>query len=103
MSEELEPGSHREKDEEEDLFVQEVRRQAERVRRGKTLSFWQGLSLAGAIGWMVSVPAVGGALLGRWIDRRSGTGIFWTLSLLVLGVGLGCATAWRHVRQELNR
>jgi ATP synthase protein I len=86
----------------EDPFVREIRRQAERARAGRHLSFWQGLGLVGAVGWMVSLPAVLGALLGRWIDGYFNSGIFWTLSLLVAGLVLGCASAWRHVRQELN-
>ncbi len=86
----------------EDRFVQEVRRQAERQRRGRHLSFWQGLGLVGAVGWMVSLPSVFGAVLGRYLDARFRTGIFWTLSLLTLGLFLGCATAWRHVSRELK-
>ena len=86
----------------EDPFVSEIRRQAERARAGRHLTFWQGLGLVGAIGWMVSLPAVLGALSGRWLDARFASGIFWTLSLLVLGLAIGCASAWRHVRRELN-
>jgi ATP synthase protein I len=86
----------------EDPFVREVRRQAERARTGRHLTFWQGLGLVGAVGWMVSLPAVLGALVGRWLDARLASGIFWTLSLLVAGLALGCASGWRHVRRELN-
>jgi ATP synthase protein I len=89
-------------DKPEDPFVSEIRRQAERARTGRQLSFWQGLGLVGAVGWMVSLPAVLGALLGRWLDARFDSGIFWTLSLLVAGLALGCASAWRHVRRELK-
>ncbi|HEY7422944.1 MAG TPA: AtpZ/AtpI family protein [Gemmataceae bacterium] len=86
---------------EEDPFVREVRRQAERVRAARHLGFWQGLGLVGTVGWMVSVPGVLGALAGRWIDARFATGIQWTLGLLVAGLSLGCLSAWRHVRREL--
>ncbi len=86
----------------EDPFVSELRRQAERARTGRHLTFWQGLGLVGAIGWMVSLPAVFGALLGRWLDARLDSGVFWTLALLVAGLTLGCASAWRHGRRELN-
>lgn len=86
----------------EDRFVREIRRQAERARAARHLTFWQGLSLVGAVGWMVSLPAVVGAMVGRWIDARYGTGVFWTLSLLALGLALGCASAWRSVRREIN-
>ena len=52
---------------------------------------------------MVSLPPVLGALLGRWLDVRYASGIFWTLSLLVAGLLLGCASAWRHVNEELKQ
>jgi len=87
---------------EEDPFVREVRRQAERAESARHMSFWQGLALVGAVGWMVSLPAVLGALLGRWIDQVWGTGISWTLSLLALGLALGCVSAWRHARGDLK-
>ncbi|HLN27565.1 MAG TPA: AtpZ/AtpI family protein [Gemmataceae bacterium] len=86
----------------DDPFVREIRRQAERARIGRHVTFWQGLGLVGAIGWMVSLPAVLGALLGRWLDARSASGIFWTLSLLTAGLALGCASAWRRARRELK-
>ncbi len=86
----------------DDRFTQEVRREAERIQRGRRQGLWQGLVTVGAIGWMVSVPAVLGALLGRWLDGRAGTGIFWTLSLLAVGLAAGCTSAWRHAQQELK-
>ena len=86
----------------DEAFVGEVRRQVERLRTSRQLSFWQGLSLAGAVGWMVSTPAVIGALLGHWLDVRFSTGIFWTLGLIALGLTVGCASAWRHVHRELK-
>ncbi len=58
----------------EDPFVREIRRQAERAGASQHMTFWQGLSLVGSVGWMVVVPALLGAFLGRWIDRRIGHG-----------------------------
>ena len=86
----------------EDPFVVEVRRQAERAGRARHLTFWQGLGLVGSVGWMVAVPTVGGALLGRWLDARFATHVFWTLSLLFVGVVLGSASAWRQIKRELG-
>ena len=86
----------------EDPFVSEVRRQAERARTSRDLTFWQGLRLVGAIGWMVSLPGVAGALLGRWLDRHYASGVFWTLLFLTLGLALGCASAWRHVDRSFG-
>ena len=65
------------------------------------MAFWRGLSLIGAVGWMVALPAVGGAAAGRLLDAQFGSGIFWTLPLLILGLLLGCYSAWRYVRREL--
>ena len=87
---------------EDDPFVREVRRQAERARGSHGLTFMEGLSLVGAVGWMVVLPALAGAAAGRWIDRRYGAGVFWTLSLLMFGLALGCATAWRHLQRDLH-
>jgi ATP synthase protein I len=86
----------------QDPFVAEVRRQAARASRARHLTFWQGLGLVGSVGWMVAVPAVFGALIGRWLDARFGTNVFWTLSLLFLGVTLGSGSAWRQIKRELG-
>jgi ATP synthase protein I len=91
------------RDRDEEPFVREVRRQAERARARQHLTFWQGLNLVGSVGWMVVLPALLGAFAGRWIDARERTGVFWTLSSLFLGLVLGCTSAWRHVGRELDR
>jgi ATP synthase protein I len=85
----------------DERFVGEVRRQAERAAKARQTGFWHGLAAVGAVGWMVTVPAVAGALAGRWLDERFAQGIFWTLSLLVAGLAIGCASAWRYISGEL--
>lgn len=85
-----------------DDFAKEIGKQAERRRAGRGRSVWQGLAQVGTIGWTVALPAVAGAFLGRWVDARYRTGIFWTLSLLTLGLAIGCVTAWRSMSRELR-
>ncbi len=92
-----------ERDRDEDPFVREIRRQAERAGASQQTTFWRGLGLVGSVGWMVVVPALLGAFVGRWIDRWMGTPVFWTISLLFAGLALGCASTWRHVHQELEQ
>ena len=90
-------------DELDDAFQATVRRQSERIERGrreKGRSFWQYLSLIGVVGWSVVVPMLLGALLGQWIDRKSGADGPWTLGLLCLGLALGCWNAWRTVTKD---
>jgi ATP synthase protein I len=68
-------------------------------RRGPE-GVWAGLGVSGLIGWSVSVPTVGGALLGLWWDRRHPGGHSWTLALLAAGLFIGCLNAWHWVFQQ---
>ncbi|HXQ47915.1 MAG TPA: AtpZ/AtpI family protein [Caulobacteraceae bacterium] len=62
-------------------------------------SLGQNLAMIGALGWLVITPTLAGLFVGRWLDHIFTSGIFWTGALLVVGVTLGCAIAWRRVRQ----
>jgi ATP synthase protein I len=87
-------------------FVQQVAAKAARKLRAQRegdQGVWSGLGMLGAIGWSVAVPTVGGALLGRWWDRRNPGGHSWTLVLLVAGLVIGCANAWRWMSQNDGR
>ena len=79
-------------------LLKSVRRQRARhqnsLRQGEP-SFVRYLAQVGALGWTIVVPTLLGVFLGRWIDRRLGTGIFWTGPLLLVGLALGCWSAWR--------
>ncbi len=59
-----------------------------------------GLGYMGMIGWLVVVPVLLLAWLGRWLDARSSGGISWTLSLLLLGLVIGIWNAWRWIVQH---
>jgi len=79
---------------------EEIGRKAQRklrARRERDRGVWFGLGMFGLIGWSVAIPTVGGIALGLWLDSVFGSGISWTLSLLVVGVGLGCLNAWYWV------
>jgi len=86
----------------EDGFVDEVRRQVKRARESRELSFWEGLSLVGAVGWLIVIPSVVGAVVGRWLDDRCGSGLLLTLLLMGLGLAAGCLAAWRHAKRDLK-
>lgn len=64
------------------------------LRQGEP-SLGRYLAQVGALGWAIVIPALLGVFLGRWIDQRLGTGIFWTGPLLLAGLGLGCWSAWQ--------
>ncbi|TDN38821.1 F0F1 ATP synthase subunit [Hymenobacter sp. UV11] len=65
-------------------------------------AIWHGLTLMGIIGWTVVVPTLGGAALGRWLDKHAPAPapLSWTLTLLLLGLVAGCLMAWVWVKQQ---
>jgi len=92
----LEPENH-------DRLEEAVRtRQARRARwkREGERSLGQNLAMIGALGWTIVLPTLIGIFAGRWLDARFSMGIFWTLGLLVAGLALGCALAWRRMHSE---
>ncbi len=56
------------------------------------------LGLVGALGWLLVLPPVGGAWLGRWLDHRFDSGVFWSATLIFCGVVLGALLVWQRVR-----
>jgi len=54
----------------------------------------------GTLGLLFVVPVVIGAYVGRWLDGLSaGYSMRWTLSLIVLGVGIGALNVYLNVRE----
>jgi ATP synthase protein I len=58
------------------------------------------LAQIGVLGWIVVVPMLIGTFIGRWLDQRLSTGIFWTAPLLLLGLMVGCWSAWRWIKSQ---
>jgi len=56
--------------------------------------------MMGLVGWSVVVPTLLGILLGIWLDKHHANSHSWTLSLLVVGLALGCLHAWHWVAKE---
>ena len=71
-------------------------RQARWQREGER-SLGQNLAMIGVLGWTIVAPLLLGIFAGRWLDRQLGTGIALTLGLLVAGLALGCALAWKRM------
>jgi ATP synthase protein I len=73
-----------------------------RARRHSAQGVWFGVGMMGLIGWSVVVPTLLGAAFGVWLDTRHPGSHSWTLSLLVIGLVIGCANAWLWVQKEEN-
>ena len=71
-----------------------------KAQRRVTQTVWSGLGMMGMVGWSVAVPTLLGAALGLWLDKHYPGGHSWTLTLLAIGLGLGCFTAWHWVAKE---
>ena len=71
-----------------------------RARRNSAHGVWYGLGMSGLIGWSVVVPTLLGTALGIWLDKHYASSHSWTLTLLVVGLVIGCLNAWHWVAGE---
>ncbi len=70
------------------------------AQRKVTQTVWSGLGMMGLVGWSVVVPTLLGAALGIWLDKRYPGIHSWTLTLLFVGLFVGCLNAWHWVARE---
>ena len=71
-----------------------------KAQRTSTRGVWFGLGMMGLIGWSVAIPTLLGAALGIWLDNRYSGSRSWTLTLLIIGLVIGCLNAWHWVTKE---
>lgn len=90
------------KPKEEESFSKIVGDKEERklLAQKDTRSVWAGLGLFGLVGWSITVPTLLGAALGFWLDKTYKQSFSWTLSMLVVGLMLGCLIAWNWIKKE---
>jgi ATP synthase protein I len=86
----------------EPTFAGEIGAKAARKikARKSTQGVWFGLGMMGLVGWSVVVPTLLGAALGIWLYNHHPGKHPWTLSLLVVGLAVGCLNAWHWVAKE---
>jgi ATP synthase protein I len=92
------PENHRA---EPDPLVKEVRLRGERQRRQQREgepSVARRLAQIGVLGWIIVLPMLIGVFAGRWLDRTFASGVFFTAPLLLLGLALGCWSAWKWMQ-----
>lgn len=84
-----------------DPLVQGARLQRDRNRRWQREgdpSVARRLAEIGVLGWIIVVPMLLGVFVGRWLDGTFSSGLFWTAPLLMLGLALGCWSAWKWMK-----
>jgi ATP synthase protein I len=86
----------------EPTFAGEIGAKAARKLKARksTQGVWFGLGMMGLVGWSVVVPTLLGAALGIWLDNHHPGKHPWTLSLLVVGLAVGCLNAWHWIAKE---
>ena len=72
----------------------------QRAQRNSSQGVWFGLGMMGLIGWSVAIPTLAGTALGIWLDRHHPGSHSWTLTLLIVGLAIGCFSAWHWVDKE---
>jgi ATP synthase protein I len=87
---------------EQDPLVKGARLRGERHRRwlreSGEPSVVRRLAQVGVLGWMIVTPILIGIFAGRWLDARFHSGLFCTGPLLMLGLALGCWSAWKWMK-----
>ena len=89
--------------EQSERISEDIGRKAERklkARSERQRGVWFGLGMFGLVGWAVAVPTLLGVLAGLWLDGRFPGRVSWTVTLLFLGVVLGCLNAWYWISRE---
>jgi ATP synthase protein I len=85
----------------QDPLVKGVQLRGERHRRwlreGEH-SVARPLAQIGVLGWIIVTPMLIGIFVGRWLDRMFHSGLFCTGPLLILGLALGCWSAWKWMK-----
>jgi len=80
--------------------VAERKRREEQWEKEGERSIWQNLSMIGALGWLIVVPTLLGAFLGRWLDDLFETDVFFSGSLIFLGACLGGVMIWKRMNEK---
>jgi ATP synthase protein I len=58
------------------------------------------LGQIGILGWSIVIPTLLGLVIGRWLDRHFGTGVFFSAPLLMVGAAFGLWSAWKWMHRQ---
>lgn len=93
------------KEQPEQELLRQVQKEAKKKVRmekgGKEILF--GFGAFGIIGWSVSLPVVLGILGGMYLDDHVPQKFSWTLTLLFVGLIIGCLNAWYWIKKNSPR
>lgn len=82
--------------------IDRQRARRERAARESRASLWRHVTRVGTLGWMIALPLAAGAVIGRLIDRRLGSGVTWTLALILVGAATAGLSLWKILASEVE-
>ncbi|OPL12507.1 MAG: hypothetical protein AVO34_07220 [Firmicutes bacterium ML8_F2] len=71
-----------------------------KARRAGDRGIWFGVGMFGMVGWTIAITTIIGVVIGLWIDRTWPGQYSWTMTLLIIGLIVGCINAWYWVNKE---
>jgi ATP synthase protein I len=80
--------------------VDQMRTRREYWERTGEWPLGRALGMMGRFGWTMVGPPLIGAFLGRWLDRSFHSGVFWSATLVLLGVAAGFYLVWQRMHTE---
>ena len=86
----------------ENQLKEEVAKQIRRMKQAEhdRPTLLRQTAYLGTLGLLFVVPVIVGAYVGRWLDGLSvGYSMRWTLSLIILGVGVGAVSVYLNVKE----
>lgn len=84
-------------------FIEEVSKKATRKCKAKGKCkhiILSGFGMMGVIGWSVAAPTLLGVAIGHILDMHYPGKHSWTLTFLIIGLIIGCWSAWYWVSKE---
>lgn len=84
-------------------LLEETRRDLLRLdKKASHQATWVGMLLyGGMLGLLFVIPVVAGAYIGHWLDTLvTGYSASWTLSLIILGIVVGCYNVFRFLQEK---
>ena len=83
------------------LVLTEEKKPVLEDKKGKQ-RLYESISLATDLGFIISVPLVGGALLGSFLDNKFNTSPKFTLSLIFLGVIIALFNIYKFTQKNIK-
>ena len=81
--------------------VEQTKRRRDSWQRTGEMPLGRALGMMGRFGWTIVGPALLGVFAGRWLDRTFDSGVFWSATLVFLGVAAGFYMVWKRMHTEL--